>query len=141
MIPFIALLPYLPMSPGDFKLIGQGAMRGSLVQFDRGDLNKLGQFVTAHKSEHILDFAKDIHPFLFRGRCLRRRRMHHQQHQRGDGEAERGRAAPAIVAGEGRDLPGRAEVVERRRREHVRVLAEDDDARDEGRSGEEDQCR
>jgi hypothetical protein len=48
----LALLPYLPMSPGDFKLIGQGAMRGSLVQFDRGDLAKLEQFVAAHKSDY-----------------------------------------------------------------------------------------
>ncbi len=37
----LALLPFLPMSPGDFKLIGAGILRGSLVQFDRGDLNKL----------------------------------------------------------------------------------------------------
>ena len=37
----LALLPYLPMSPGDFKLIGQGLKRGSLVQFDRGNLDIL----------------------------------------------------------------------------------------------------
>lgn len=55
----LALLPYLPMSPGDFKLIGQGLMRGSLVQFDRGDLNKLEQFVAAHKSEFV-----DLMPLL-----------------------------------------------------------------------------
>ena len=47
----LALLPFLPMSPGDFKLIGQGAMRGSLVQFDRGDLATLEQFVAAHKND------------------------------------------------------------------------------------------
>ncbi len=47
----LALLPYLPMSPGDIKLIGQGIMRGSLVQFDRGDLNRLEQFIAAHKTE------------------------------------------------------------------------------------------
>ena len=41
----LALLPFLPMSPGDFKLIVQGLVRGSLVQFDRGDLEKLEQFV------------------------------------------------------------------------------------------------
>lgn len=55
----LALLPYLPMSPGDFKLIGQGLMRGSLVQFDRGDIAKLEQFVAAHKNE----FA-DMRPLL-----------------------------------------------------------------------------
>jgi hypothetical protein len=47
----LALLPFLPMSPGDFKLIGQGLRRGSLVQFDRGDLAGLGQFVGAHQEE------------------------------------------------------------------------------------------
>lgn len=47
----LALLPFLPMSPGDFKLIGQGLMRGSLAQFDRGDLNALEQFVSVHEDE------------------------------------------------------------------------------------------
>jgi hypothetical protein len=44
----LALLPFLPMSPGDFKLILQGLGRGSLVQFDRGDLGKLEAFVRNH---------------------------------------------------------------------------------------------
>lgn len=43
----LALLPFLPMSPGDFKLIGAGILRGSLVQFDRGDLSKLERFIAA----------------------------------------------------------------------------------------------
>ena len=47
----LALLPFLPMSPGDFKLIGQGVARGSLVQFDRGDVGKLAAFVEAHSDE------------------------------------------------------------------------------------------
>ncbi|MHC4259415.1 MAG: hypothetical protein ACYSTF_03225, partial [Planctomycetota bacterium] len=47
----LALLPFLPMSPGDFKLIVKGLMRGSLVQFDRGDIAKLEAFVQAHGSE------------------------------------------------------------------------------------------
>lgn len=47
----LALLPFLPMSPGDFKLIAQGIGRGSLVQFDRGDLNKLEAFVERHTDE------------------------------------------------------------------------------------------
>ena len=55
----LALLPFLPMSPGDFKLIGKGVMRGSLVQFDRGDTNKLEAFVEAHSDE----FA-DMHQML-----------------------------------------------------------------------------
>ena len=47
----LALLPLLPMSPGDFKLILAGLRRGSLVQFDRGDLKKLKLFVQGHPQE------------------------------------------------------------------------------------------
>ncbi len=45
----LALLWFLPMSPGDFKLILNGLLRGSLVQFDRGDLRKLSKFVETHR--------------------------------------------------------------------------------------------
>lgn len=55
----LTLLPFLPMSPGDIKLILQGIKRGSLVQFDRGDVNKLESFVKKHHT----DFA-DILPLL-----------------------------------------------------------------------------
>jgi len=55
----LALLPFLPMSPGDFKLIPEGLARGSLVQFDRGDIGKLEQFVDAHEKA----FA-DLRPML-----------------------------------------------------------------------------
>jgi hypothetical protein len=55
----LALLPFLPMSPGDFKLIGKGIARGSLVQFDRGSVEKLERFAEAHPSE----FA-DMQPAL-----------------------------------------------------------------------------
>ena len=41
----LALLPFLPMSPGDLKLIIQGMRRGSLVQFDRGDIAGLERYV------------------------------------------------------------------------------------------------
>ncbi len=47
----LALLPFLPMSPGDFKLIAKGIRRGSVVQFDRGDVSKLESFVKAHSDE------------------------------------------------------------------------------------------
>ncbi len=47
----LALLPFLPMSPGDFKLILTGLGRGSLVQFDRGDIEKLEKFVEEHREE------------------------------------------------------------------------------------------
>jgi hypothetical protein len=55
----LALLPFLPMSPGDFKLIAEGLCRGSLVQFDRGDIVKLEQFVNKHSNEFT-----DMHPML-----------------------------------------------------------------------------
>ncbi|HUS72408.1 MAG TPA: hypothetical protein VMY06_05015 [Sedimentisphaerales bacterium] len=47
----LALLPFLPMSPGDFKLILKGLMRGSLVQFDRGSTDKLQRFAEANSDE------------------------------------------------------------------------------------------
>ncbi|MBP7829549.1 MAG: hypothetical protein KA248_06490 [Kiritimatiellae bacterium] len=48
----LALLPFLPMSPADFKLILQGLFRrGALVQFDRGDLGKLEHFAARHAAE------------------------------------------------------------------------------------------
>ena len=55
----LALLPFLPMSPGDFKLIAKGIVRGSLVQFDRGSLPRLERFAEAHAGE----FA-DMQPAL-----------------------------------------------------------------------------
>jgi len=47
----LALLPFLPMSPGDFKLIIKGFGRGSLVQFDRGSIAKLESFMAAHPDQ------------------------------------------------------------------------------------------
>jgi len=44
----LALLPFLPMSPGDFKLIVKGILRGSLVQFDRGNIKRLEAFIKEH---------------------------------------------------------------------------------------------
>jgi hypothetical protein len=55
----LTLLPFLPMSPADFKLIVKGFLRGSIVQFDRGNIAKLGAFVKAHGDE----FA-DMHELL-----------------------------------------------------------------------------
>jgi hypothetical protein len=44
----MALLPFLPQCPADFKLIVRGVARGSLVQFDRGDIRELDAYVAAH---------------------------------------------------------------------------------------------
>jgi hypothetical protein len=52
--PGLVLLPFLPMSPGDFSLIAKGIMRGSLVQFDRGDISKLESYVLANP-QHFAD--------------------------------------------------------------------------------------
>ena len=57
--PGLALLPFLPMSPADFRLILEGVARGSLVQFDRGDLAKLEAFVDAHR-EHFGPLAEAL---------------------------------------------------------------------------------
>ena len=53
----LALLPFLPMSPADFKLIIKGLFRGNLVQFDRGNLKKLEGFINQNKEEF-----KDLMP-------------------------------------------------------------------------------
>jgi len=55
----LALLPFLPMSPGDFKLILRGLLRGSLVQFDRGDLDRLEAFTREHADRFV-----DLRPML-----------------------------------------------------------------------------
>jgi len=47
----LALLPFLPMSPGDFKLILKGILRFSFVQFDRGNLKKLKKFIEKYPVE------------------------------------------------------------------------------------------
>ncbi len=41
----LALLPFIPMCPKDFSLILKGITRGSWVQFDRGNIKKLQEFV------------------------------------------------------------------------------------------------
>jgi len=41
----LALLPFIPMCPKDFSLILKGIARGSWVQFDRGNIIKLQEFV------------------------------------------------------------------------------------------------
>jgi hypothetical protein len=43
-VPGLVLLPFLPMSPGDIRLIAAGIRRGRLVQFDRGDIDRLEVF-------------------------------------------------------------------------------------------------
>jgi hypothetical protein len=47
----LALLPWLPMSPGDFRLIAAGLRRGAWVQFDRLDVSRLRAFVAGHAAE------------------------------------------------------------------------------------------
>src|SRR5665647_2414632 len=47
----MALLPFLPQCPADFKLIVQGIARGSLVQFDRGNIGTLESYVAGHARE------------------------------------------------------------------------------------------
>lgn len=55
----LALLFFLPMSPGDFKLIVSGLLRGSLVQFDRGSVRKLERFIEDHGKDFV-----DMHGML-----------------------------------------------------------------------------
>ena len=55
----LALLPYLPMSPGDFKLIINGLKRGALVQFDRCDLSQMDDYVARYP-----DIFTDVKPMI-----------------------------------------------------------------------------
>ncbi|HEX9839409.1 MAG TPA: hypothetical protein VGA72_08690 [Anaerolineales bacterium] len=55
----LTLLPFLPMSPGDVRLIIQGIKRNSLVQFDRGNLEELEAFVQRHQADFV-----DLLPLL-----------------------------------------------------------------------------
>ncbi len=57
--PGLALLPILPMSPGDFALIAKGICRGDLVQFDRGNIQKLESFTKTHSNYFV-----DMRPML-----------------------------------------------------------------------------
>jgi hypothetical protein len=52
----LVLLPFLPECPADFKLIVRGIRRGSLVQFDRGDIRKLESY-TAARPDEFADLA------------------------------------------------------------------------------------
>jgi hypothetical protein len=52
----IVLLPFLPECPADFKLIIRGIRRGSLVQFDRGDVRRLEGY-TAARRDAFADMA------------------------------------------------------------------------------------
>jgi hypothetical protein len=56
----LALLPWLPMSPGDIKLIFDGLFkRRTLVQFDRCDLSKMKRYVENHP-----DIFADVEPLI-----------------------------------------------------------------------------
>ncbi|MBM3304432.1 MAG: hypothetical protein FJY79_00570 [Candidatus Aminicenantes bacterium] len=57
----MTLLPFLPQCPADIKLILRGLGRGRLVQFDKGDVDKLERYVDARGD----DFA-DLRPALGR---------------------------------------------------------------------------
>jgi len=47
----MALLPFVPQCPVDIKLIARGLGRGRLVQFDKGNLAKLEDYVMAHAED------------------------------------------------------------------------------------------
>lgn len=55
----LALLPFLPMSPVDIPLVGRGLRRGAWVQFDRGDISRLRDYVTRHP-ESFSDLAEAV---------------------------------------------------------------------------------
>ncbi|HUT01054.1 MAG TPA: hypothetical protein VM031_01265 [Phycisphaerae bacterium] len=66
----LALLPVLPMSPGDFALIARGLVRGRIVQFDRGDFRKLDRFLDAH-AEDFADMRPAVEELKAADACYR----------------------------------------------------------------------
>ncbi len=75
----LALVPFLPMSPGDFKLIWQGLWRGSIAQFDRCDFDKLRAYVAAHPA--AFEGQAGLLAALEREDAAYRRRMPDVTHQ------------------------------------------------------------
>ncbi|MBL7016461.1 MAG: hypothetical protein ISR84_02770 [Kiritimatiellales bacterium] len=68
----LALLPWLPMSPGDMKLIFDGLFkRGTLVQFDRCDTEKMKAFFAEH-ADVFADMQPAIDEFFAQDRAYRR---------------------------------------------------------------------
>ncbi|MCU0858273.1 MAG: hypothetical protein MUC65_07715, partial [Pontiellaceae bacterium] len=68
----LALLPFLPMSPGDIKLILDGLFkRRALVQFDRCDTAKMKQFFETHAAL-FADMQPAIDEFFVKDREYRR---------------------------------------------------------------------
>ncbi|MDK2858605.1 MAG: hypothetical protein PWQ89_1724 [Verrucomicrobiota bacterium] len=68
----LALLPWLPMSPGDIKLIFSGIFkRRTLVQFDRCNTEKMKRFLDAH-TEIFADMQPAIREFFEQNRAYRR---------------------------------------------------------------------
>jgi len=68
----LALLPWLPMSPGDIKLIFDGLFRRkTLVQFDRCDPEKMKRFFATH-SEIFADMQPAMDEFFEKDRTYRR---------------------------------------------------------------------
>jgi len=55
----LTLLPFLPMSPVDVRLILTGLLRGELVQFDRSDPERFQKFLEEHR-----DDFEDLQPAI-----------------------------------------------------------------------------
>ncbi len=67
----LALLPFLPMSPGDIKLIATGLFkRRTLVQFDRCDINKMRRFLN-DRAALFADMQPAIDEFFKQDRAYR----------------------------------------------------------------------
>ncbi len=66
----LALLPFLPMAPGDFVLILRGLFRGRLVQFDRGDMDKLDAYLMEHE-EHFEGYEPAVAELVEREKAYR----------------------------------------------------------------------
>ena len=77
--PGLALLPFLPMSPGDVALIARGVADGRPVQFDRGDLGRLDAFIARHAALYA-DLGEAVAELRERERAYRASQMDVARH-------------------------------------------------------------
>ncbi len=118
----LALLPFLPMSPGDFSLILQGLAAGRLVQFDRGDLVRLEAFVSEHASA-FADLSGALAELRIADTAYRRSQAdltHHHIHLLADGDLRRSIREGWIASYRARGRMDEA-AVERFRRNPIRT--------------------
>ncbi len=102
----LALLPFLPMSVADPWLIVRGLLRGRVVQFDRGDLDRLDEYLMAHE-DHFADLRPAVAELVQRDDAYRASLpdvTHHHVHLLTRPELRRSVAEGFVTAWESKGL-------------------------------------